>query len=154
MYCIIYISVLCHSLRKSQQTTDFWTQVVRALSEGERSSGANPLAHAVAILKSGCMSWLLLPTKNVQIFSQALALFAQEMGVGPEKRNMLLDQAGWHTSAKLIVPEGMHLMFLPPYSPELQPAEHLWLLSNELLTNRAFVSLCRVFRQGGRQPQS
>jgi hypothetical protein len=61
---------------------------------------------------------------HVQIFSQALALFAQEMGVGPEKRIvLLLDRTGWHTSAKLIVPEGIHLVFLPLYSPELQPAD-------------------------------
>lgn len=113
------------------------------------------MAHAVANLKSGRTSWLLPPTVHVQIFSQALALFAQEMGVGPEKRIvLLLDRAGWHTSAKLIVPEGNHLVFLPPYAPELQPAEHLWPLSNEPLANRAFVSLCRVFRQVGRQPQS
>ena len=26
------------------------------------------------------------------------------------------------------VPDHIHLLFLPPYSPELQPAEHFWAL--------------------------
>jgi transposase len=92
--------------------------------------------------ESGRTSWLLLPTVNVEIFSQALAIFAHEASVGPDKRMvLLLDRAGWHTSSKLIVPEGIHLVFLPPYSPEVQPAERLWPLSNEPLANRAFASL-------------
>jgi hypothetical protein len=33
--------------------------------------------------------------------------------------------SGWHTSPTLRVPEHVHLLFLPPYSPKLQPAEHL-----------------------------
>jgi transposase len=54
---------------------------------------------------------------------------------------LLLDRAGWHTSAHLRVPEHVHLLFLPPYSPELQPAEHLWVLSKTALVNRHFATL-------------
>jgi DDE superfamily endonuclease len=91
--------------------------------------------------ESGLTSWLLLSTVHVEIFSQALALFAHESGVGPDKRMvLLLDRASWHTSARLIVPEGIHLVFLLPSSPEVQPAERLWPLSNEPLANRAFAS--------------
>ena len=39
---------------------------------------------------------------------------------------MVMDQAGWHLAGELIVPASMRLIFLPPYSPELNPAEHLW----------------------------
>ncbi len=39
------------------------------------------------------------------------------------------------------MPLGIHWEFLPPYSPELQPAEHLWQLSDEPLVNRKFESL-------------
>lgn len=39
---------------------------------------------------------------------------------------MVMDQAGWHIAGELIVPDIMRLMLLPPYSPELNPAEHLW----------------------------
>ena len=35
----------------------------------------------------------------------------------------------------------MHLLFLPPYSPELQPAEHLWPLTNSAVMNRHFATI-------------
>jgi transposase len=71
-----------------------------------------------------------------------LADFSQHFGVGKNKRIILvLDRAGWHTSDQVIVPEGIHLLFLPPYSPELQPAERLWSLTNEPIANRSFKSL-------------
>jgi transposase len=39
---------------------------------------------------------------------------------------MVFDGAGWHTSNALHPPATMRLLFLPPYSPELDPVEHLW----------------------------
>jgi hypothetical protein len=39
------------------------------------------------------------------------------------------------------MPEGMHLLFLPPSSPELQPCERLWPLPNEAIANRPFQAL-------------
>ena len=74
-----------------------------------------------------------------------LARFAAEVGAGPAKRVILvLDGAGWPTSAGLAVPEGLRLEFLPPYSPELQPAERLGPLTNEPLANRHFASLAEL----------
>lgn len=61
------------------------------------------------------------------LFCRVLKDFALHFGVGKNKRIILpLDQAGWHMSLKLLVPEGIHLLPLPSYSPELQPAERLW----------------------------
>ena len=92
--------------------------------------------------QSGQTCWLLLSTVSVEIFSRALATFAAEVGAGPDKQPVLvLDRAGWHRSAQLTVPQGIHLVFLPPYSPEVQSAERLWPLSNEPLANRVFASL-------------
>jgi transposase len=54
---------------------------------------------------------------------------------------VLVDGAGPHRSHEVVVPEGLHLLALPPYSPELQPAEKLWPLTNEPLVNRHFESL-------------
>ena len=69
----------------------------------------------------------------------ALGEFAKEMGVGKDKHIILvLDQAGWHTSGEIEVPEGIHLEFLPTGSPELQPAERLWPLTNEAISNCLF----------------
>lgn len=36
------------------------------------------------------------------------------------------------------MPEGIHLEFLPSHSPELQPSERLWPLSDEAVANRHF----------------
>jgi len=64
------------------------------------------------------------------------------VGAGPHKQIVLvLDRAGWHSSVKLRIPEHLHVLFLPAYSPELQPAEHLWPLTNTALANRHFASI-------------
>lgn len=85
----------------------------------------------------GTVEWLILPTVNVEVFEMSLQYLAESQGVGPNKKIMLvLDGAGWHKSKKLNVPEGIYLEFLPPYSPELQPAECLWPLVRECAANR------------------
>jgi transposase len=52
----------------------------------------------------------------------------------------VLDGAGWHTEP-LAVPEGIRLVFLPPYTPELQPAETLWTHVDEPIVNKHFDTL-------------
>lgn len=95
--------------------------------------------YAFARPKSGEVHWLILPRVNHEVFSLALESFAKEVGAGAKKHVLLvLDGAGWHTTGKLRVPEGIHLEFLPASSPELQPAERLWPLSNEAVANRHF----------------
>lgn len=54
---------------------------------------------------------------------------------------VLLDQAGWHMSAKLEVPANITLLPLPPRSPELNPQENVWqFLRDNWLSNRIFNS--------------
>ncbi len=89
--------------------------------------------------KTGESHWLILPRANWEVFSLALESFAKEIGASTRKRVLLvLDNAPWHTTGKLRVPEGVHLEFLPSSSPELQPTERLWPLSNEAVANRHF----------------
>ena len=91
---------------------------------------------------SGRTDWWLLPVVDTAAMGQVLAAFAAEAGAGSDKRIVLvLDNAGWHTSPRLVVPEGLHLVFLPPYTPALQPAERLWPLLNERLANRDHADL-------------
>jgi transposase len=92
--------------------------------------------------ESGNLFLPLCPKVNIEQFGQTLQAFAQQVGAGAEKRVLLLmDRAGWHRSQKLILPEGIHALWLPPYSPELQPAEHLWPLTNEGIANECFETL-------------
>jgi transposase len=94
---------------------------------------------------TGEVFWLILPTVNKGLFSLALGEFAKEVGAGENKRVVLfVDQAGWHTSGEVEVPEGIHLKFLPSGSPELMPAERLWPLSNEAIANRLFEEISEV----------
>jgi hypothetical protein len=54
---------------------------------------------------------------------------------------LLLDQAGWHLSDKLVVPANLTLLPLPPKCPELNPVENLWqFLRDNWLSNRVFPS--------------
>ena len=44
---------------------------------------------------------------------------------------LVLDQAGWHASRSLAVPPNVTLVPLPPYAPELNPVERVWLFLRE-----------------------
>lgn len=91
---------------------------------------------------SGETYWWIVPRVNWQIFERMLADFAKHFELGPDKRVLLvIDQATFHTTEKLTLPEGIHLLFLPPKSPELQPAERLWPIANEAIANQSFESL-------------
>lgn len=46
------------------------------------------------------------------------------------------------------MPEGIYLEFLPPYSPELQPAEHPWPITNEAVANRHFTDIASMEHRG------
>ena len=72
----------------------------------------------------GRMTSLILPWANTEMMDIFLRQVAEDFS------NyfilMLVDQAGWHVSQKLTVPENLRLIKLPPRSPELNPAEHIW----------------------------
>src|SRR3546814_9113002 len=54
---------------------------------------------------------------------------------------LLLDQAGWHGSAELVVPTNINLMPLLPRCPELNPVENVWqFMRDNWLSNRIFHS--------------
>lgn len=91
---------------------------------------------------TGEVQWLLLPNVNTAVFNIALAHFAAAVGACESKRVILvIDNAGWHVSDDVVWPVGVHPLFLPPYSPELQPAEKLWPLLREPLANRLIESI-------------
>jgi transposase len=92
--------------------------------------------------RTGQTWWCLLPTVSAEAFALALAEFARDQGIGARRRAVLvLDNAGWHGAADLAVPDGVHFAFLPPASPELQPAERLWGLVDEPIANRALADV-------------
>src|SRR5215212_7380049 len=91
---------------------------------------------------SGETFWYISNGVSKPFFAALLALFAREAGAGRDRIIALgLDSAGWHTAPNLAVPDGIRPVYLPPYSPELQPAEHLWPVLDEPLANQYFATL-------------
>jgi transposase len=94
---------------------------------------------------TGDTFWLILPEVSTEAMNIALQQFADDVKASETNRVLLvLDQAGWHRSKELKLPVGIQLMFLPPYSPELQPAEKLWLPLDEPLVNKSLKKIEEV----------
>jgi transposase len=72
----------------------------------------------------GLLDTLILPAANAATMSLFLAEVSQRHA--HETILMVLDGAGWHRARELRVPENIRLLSLPPYSPQLNPVEHLW----------------------------
>ena len=73
---------------------------------------------------SGEAFWWELPTLDADCFGIFLRQFGHPYA---ESLNiMLLDQAPAHVAHRIQVPENMVLLWLPAYSPELNPVERLW----------------------------
>lgn len=98
--------------------------------------------------ESGDNFWLLLPSVTLEIFTIAIDEFVSFYKISKDNRAIIvIDGAGFHQEENLTLPEGIHLIFLPPYSPELQPAEKLWPLSNEGIANLQFDTLNQLERK-------
>ena len=69
---------------------------------------------------------LVLPRVSTAAMSRFLAAFAASLR-GDTHAVLVLDQAGWHGAKALKVPETVTLVPLPPYSPDLNPVERVWL---------------------------
>lgn len=94
---------------------------------------------------TGKSFWLILPTVNALIMNIALKEFSQYVDPKNEKKILLLiDNAGFHTSKEMKVPENIQIFPLPPYSPELQPVECSWPLLKESVANRYFDNLNKL----------
>ena len=92
--------------------------------------------------ETGETSFWITDAVNTETFGAILEAFARERrSAGGAAVAVILDQAGWHTSGKLAVPEQVELVSLPAYSPELQPAEHLWPVLDEVVVNRSAANL-------------
>jgi len=97
-------------------------------------------AYAAVSPLDGRFDSLVLPHVNtvcMQIFLDEIA------GRYPDENIvMVVDGAGWHRSDSLALAENLRLLLLPPYSPELNPVEHLWEeLREKNFHNRVFDSL-------------
>jgi hypothetical protein len=68
---------------------------------------------------------LVMPTVSVEAMNKHLAEISQCVSLGAIAL-VLLDGAGWHASPRLVVPDNIVLLPLPPYAPELNSTENIW----------------------------
>ena len=61
-----------------------------------------------------------------------------------EFKIMLLDNGAFHKAKKLKIPDNIALIFLPPYSPELNPAEKVWWVLKRELKMRTFKTIKEI----------
>ncbi|WP_370867410.1 transposase [Nitrosomonas sp.] len=97
-------------------------------------------AYAAVCPLDGMFDSLVLPNVN----TECMQIFLDEIARRYPNENivMVMDRAGWHRSHSLTLAENLRLLLLPPYSPELNPIEHLWdELREKNFHNRVFDSI-------------
>jgi transposase len=85
--------------------------------------------------KSGAFEALAVPYTDTSVFQIFVDQLAARTKLTGTRTILVLDNASWHHAAQInwhhIMP-----MYLPPYSPDLNPIERLWLtLKNRFFTN-------------------
>lgn len=95
---------------------------------------------------SGEMDWMMASSMN----TTEMTAFLRHVGSRHSDQFvvMVLDGAPSHRAIQLAIPENMALVRLPPYSPELNPVEHLWdEIREKHFANRVFDSMGAVIAQ-------
>ena len=88
----------------------------------------------------GCLDFMTAEKMNTDSMSRFLLQVSEAHK--DEFIVMVVDGASSHRSKELKVPENVSLIRLPPYSPELNPAEQIWnMLRRDYFANRVFDSL-------------
>ena len=83
---------------------------------------------------------LVLPWCNTEAMNAHLAEISAAVEPGAHAV-LVLDQAGWHTTAKLRLPGNITILPLPSKAPELNPVENIWqFMRDNWLSNRIFES--------------
>jgi len=112
---------------------DVPTQVVREYT----------YAFAAVSPHDGTMDSLILPEVNACMMS----MFLEEVATRHpgDLILMLMDQASWHKAQELRIPQNMRLVWLPAYSPQCNPVEHIWdEIREKWFANKVFDSMDAV----------
>jgi hypothetical protein len=68
---------------------------------------------------------MILPYADTERMDLYLDGFAKHLG--DDAALLIMDQAAWHKTEPILCKRSnLIIAFLPPYSPELNPAEHFW----------------------------
>lgn len=94
----------------------------------------------------GELDWMLADKMNTERMGEFLA----QVSAAPAAEYLvrIVDGASSHVAKALVVPENIVLYRLPPYSPQLNPQEHLWEeIREKEFPNRVFENMAGVRSQ-------
>ena len=74
---------------------------------------------------TGTAEGMISPNLNTDVMNLFFKQFSQQISPN-EHAVIILDRAGYHRSKQLEKNSNITLLYLPPYSPELNPVERLW----------------------------
>lgn len=107
----------------------------RALKQGQFTSAYIFAAVAPASSRHAAV---ILPAVNTEAMQIHLDEISKQVSEG-KHAVLVVDRAGWHKAKDLKMPLNISLLYLPPYSPELNPVEQIWdYLRQHFFANRAF----------------
>jgi transposase len=87
---------------------------------------------------------LVMPYADTEAMQKHLDEISRAVAPGAHAL-VILDQAGWHTTGKLKLPDNLTLVPLPPACPELNAAENIWqYLRQTYLSNRIFPTYAAI----------
>lgn len=120
---------------------------------GLTARGVQPVCNFQQVYKStylfgafspitGASFLLELPFCNNDTFQIYLNEFSKQNP--SEFKIIVLDNGAFHKAAALQIPKNICLFFLPPYSPELNPAEKIWKHLKRKFTNKLFKTLDEI----------
>ena len=92
---------------------------------------------------TGESCFLVMPYCN----TDCMNVFLEELSKTYPKDKIILvcDGAVWHQSESLVIPENIKLIFIPPYTPEMNPIEQIWKeIRKRGFTNEVFQTLEKV----------
>ena len=79
-----------------------------------------------------------MPWCNTEAMNLQLAAISDKVSPG-RHAVLLLDQAGWHLTPRLVVPDNISIVPLPAKCPELNAQENVWqFMRDNWLSNRIF----------------
>lgn len=76
---------------------------------------------------------------NTRIFEAYLKAFSEHR---PEEYKILIiDNAGFHSTKNINIPQNIYLLNIPPYCPELNPCEQVWKYIKQRFKNNTFSTM-------------
>lgn len=92
---------------------------------------------AFAPVQGSAVYWEF-PFLNASTFELFLKEFAADEQAREYQNVLMLDNAAAHHAKTIVVPENVTLIYLPPYSPELSPAERVWEYLKDKMSGKVF----------------